>query len=1171
MNLSEIKKGLSLTGLEPNLVCTIVSADEIDPNAFTVIYRLPDGQIKERLLSASEADSIAIATAERPFSFDGDGETFKLVCEAKRIDLAFLFDPMMAVHTSNVDPLPHQITAVYESMLPKQPLRYVLADDPGAGKTIMAGLYIRELLMRADSKRILIVAPGSLVEQWRDELYEKFGLEFKVFSGIPEELVHHQQLIVRLDQVSRDEEGDTAETKRPGSLQARILGAQWDLVVFDEAHKLGAHYNGQKISKTARFRFAERIGKETRHLLLMTATPHNGKEEDFQLFLSLLDSDRFYGKFREGAHQVDTTDIMRRMVKEELVKFDNRPLFPERKAYTVNYSLSEAERQLYENVTRYVQEQMGKADALADGSRRTAVGFALTALQRRLASSPEAIYKSLERRKKRLSDRLREDAGAIRGPAVLQGFVMGIPEDEDEIEAEQLEALSDQVVDQATAAGTRAELEIEIRMLSALEEEAKRLVATGQDRKWEELKSLLQDNPAMHDADQRLRKIIIFTEHRDTLAYLEGRISRVLGNQRAIVTIHGGTSREDRRRIQGDFRSDPEVRVLIATDAAGEGVNLQCANLMVNYDLPWNPNRLEQRFGRIHRIGQTEVCHLWSLVAKETREGDVWQRLLDKIAVECEALKGKVFNILGDVFEEESLRDLMLEAIKYGDRPEVRRRLLEAIDHAFDHEKLKSLLNRNALAEETLTSERVYQVKEEMEKAEARKLQPHFIQSFFLKAFTEVGGDIRKAKGSRFEIKSVPGVLLEADRKLRGRNPRQQEPVLRRYELACFDRNAIQLLGERDSNRAVLIHPGHPLMLSLIDHLTEKNLNLLKQGAVLMDPLDEGSEPWVLMLLTHEVRSGDGTVLSKRIQFMRVNRDGTVADAGSAPHLSLEVFSSAHHELSRAILEESWLKGGIEKKAVAAASSSLAVEHFDEVRYRRVHHIDKTLRAVNERLRSEIDYWTDKQIKLSDDQAAGRDVRLQLDNVKRTIQELGARLGARRAMLNAMREVQNTAPVSLGAALVIPKGLIRSLSGEGAPESEADAMARSKVERLAMEAVIRCEKAMGHETLDVSARKCGWDITSTPRAAGGSIAMARHIEVKGRARGADIITVSKNEILEAFNQGEKFWLAIVIVNPDDSTEGPYYIKNPFQKEPDFGTASVNYHLSHFLERAEAKS
>ncbi|HEV7281145.1 MAG TPA: DEAD/DEAH box helicase, partial [Pirellulaceae bacterium] len=314
MRLEEIEKDQPLVGVEPSVVVTVVGVVPMG-DAIQLIYRKPDGGLSERLLSRLDEPQIQFATVERPWSFDGDGEAFQLAVEAKRIDLAFLFDPMMAVHTSNVDPLPHQITAVYESMLPRQPLRYVLADDPGAGKTIMAGLYVRELIMRADARRVLIVAPGSLVEQWRDELWEKFGLEFRVYSRELETaspsgnaFEDNDQIVVRLDQISRNDE-----------LQEKLCAEWWDLVIFDEAHKLSAHYYGNKIERTKRFLLAEKLGAFTRHLLLMTATPHNGKEEDFQLFLSLLDSDRFYGKFRDGVHKVDATDLMRRMVKEELV------------------------------------------------------------------------------------------------------------------------------------------------------------------------------------------------------------------------------------------------------------------------------------------------------------------------------------------------------------------------------------------------------------------------------------------------------------------------------------------------------------------------------------------------------------------------------------------------------------------------------------------------------------------------------------------------------------------------------------------------------------------------------------------------------------------------------------------------------------------------------------
>jgi superfamily II DNA or RNA helicase len=1162
MTLAGLTPGISVTGFEGTLVCKVVAVDRIAEGTVQVIYRTPDGAYRERLVGLADCETLSIATTERPWAFDGDAASFQIACEAKRIDLAFLFDPMMAVHTSNVMPLPHQITAVYEAMLPRQPLRYVLADDPGAGKTIMAGLYIRELVMRADAHRVAIVAPGSLVEQWRDELFEKFGLEFRVYSGALEEsssagnpFEEHNHIIVRLDQMSRNED-----------LQEKLCAAGWDLVIFDEAHKLAAHFFGSELKKTGRFRFAEKLGANTRHLLLMTATPHNGKEEDFQLFMSLLDSDRFYGKFRDGVHKVDTTDLMRRMVKEELVRFDNTPLFPERKAYTVNYALSDLETALYESVTHYVQMQMGKADQL-EGQRKGSVGFALTALQRRLASSPEAIFQSLKRRRGRLSDRLREEKLGERGRKVLAETLFELPADDDELNAGEQETMEEELVDQATAARTVEELEKEIAELEILEGQAKAVVQSGQDRKWDELSKLLQNNPEMRDEGGLQRKIIIFTEHRDTLNYLTTKISGVLGNENAIVTIHGGTHRDERKKAQALFRSDKDTRVLIATDAAGEGVNLQCAHLMVNYDLPWNPNRLEQRFGRIHRIGQTEVCHLWSLVAKETREGAVWHRLLDKLATECEALKGKVFNILGDVFEERSLKDLMMEAIRYGDRPEVRARLTQKIDHDFDHERLKTLLNRNALAEQTMSAERLFKVKAEMEKAEARRLQPYFVRSFFTKAFESLGGVMHRREEGRHEITFVPAEIRDRDRQITGRNRREQEPILKRYDRICFETAAIQPTDKPGIARGVLMHPGHPLMLAVTDIILEKNANLLRRGTVLVDPSDEGETPWFLCLLTHEVKSGDGTVLSKRMQFIRVAPDGTASFAGWAPHLDLEPLSPGDIPRIAATLKSPWLQADLEQKAIALAAAQLVPEHFSEIKNRRTEHIEKTLAAVHERLTKEIDFWSDREIKLREDRAAGRDVRLNLENATRTLKDLQYRLDNRKRELQSMRQLQNSTPVVLGGALVVPQGLLQTLRGEQKPQHSADAVARAKIERLAMEAVMSAEKAKGHQVFDVSAEKCGWDVTSYPPASNGRQPTPRHIEVKGRAVGADTITVTRNEILYAFNQAEKFILAIVFVRQDDTINGPHYLTNPFQREPDWGAASVNYRISDLLERA----
>ncbi|TLX93959.1 MAG: DEAD/DEAH box helicase, partial [Thaumarchaeota archaeon] len=654
--LEDLQPQAAIRGILADSLVTVVNVQWFGSDALELTYKDPGGKVANTLLYRDDESRLEIVEQGRPWSFDGDGELFRLVSEAHRIRLAHLFDPVLAVHTSIVEPLPHQITGVYESMLPRQPLRFLLADDPGAGKTIMAGLLIKELIARGDLQRCLVVCPGSLAEQWQDEMYRRFHLPFDILTNDKLEaartgnwFLESNLVIARLDKLSRDED-----------VQGKLAApdGRWDLIVCDEAHKMSATYFGGEITYTKRYRLGQLLSTLTRHFLLLTATPHRGKEEDFQLFMALLDGDRFEGRFRDGVHAVDASDLMRRMVKEDLLKFDGTPLFPERIAYTVPYKLSDAEARLYKAVTDYVSQEFNRAEALQNDKRTGTVGFALTILQRRLASSPEAIYQSLRRRRERLESRIRELELLQRGARIDDAIAADVPtfeteeiEDLEDAPDSEVEASEEQILDQATAARTIAELKAEIDTLKHLESLALGVRRGGEDRKWRELAQLLAeiftpDAIAGQVGEVRTpygsstvppptpsprQKLIVFTEHRDTLNYLEQSISTLLGRKEAIVIIHGGMGREERMKAQESFRHDPEVRILVATDAAGEGINLQRAHLMVNYDLPWNPNRIEQRFGRIHRIGQTEVCHLWNLVAEETREGDVYHTLLDKL------------------------------------------------------------------------------------------------------------------------------------------------------------------------------------------------------------------------------------------------------------------------------------------------------------------------------------------------------------------------------------------------------------------------------------------------------------------------------------------------------------------------------------------------------------
>src|SRR5437870_5251028 len=409
-------------------------------------------------------------------------------------------------------------------------------------------------------------------------------------------------------------------------------------------------------------------------------------------------------------------------------------------------------------------------------------------------------------------------------------------------------------------------------------------LASSHDRKCDELSCILQTDPALRDAGGRLRKLILFSEHRDTLNYLQQKIAGVLGSADAIVTIHGGTHRDERRRLQAVFRSDPEVRILVATDAAGEGINLQNANLMVNYDLPWNPNRLEQRFGRIHRIGQTEVCHLWNLVAEETREGDVYRRLLEKLEEARQALGGQVFDVLGRLqFEGRPLRELLIEAIRYGDQPEVRARLNRAIEHGVDRPHLQELIDERALVHDAMDSSRVARVREDMERAEARRLQPHYIESFFLEALQRLGGSVRQREPRRYEITHVPAPVRSRDRQIGA-----GDPVLARYERVAFEKDLIAPPGE---TLAAFVCPGHPLLDAVLDLTLERHRDLLRRGTVLVDDRDQGTSPRVLFFLEHAIQdasllpSGERRTISRRMLYVEMDADGRTQDLHYAPYL----------------------------------------------------------------------------------------------------------------------------------------------------------------------------------------------------------------------------------------------------------------------------------------------
>ena len=1179
VTLDLLRPGLRVRGLVPGSLVTIAAVNSIGADLAEVMYRTEDGKLGDTVLTdAAAANLTVVADADAGPAFDGDPDEFRLVAEALRIKYAALYDPMVAVNSSDVEPLPHQIRAVYEDLLPKVPLRFLLADDPGAGKTIMAGLYLKELILRSDCDRALIVAPGGLVEQWREELATKFDLRFEVFSqymvdeaagGNP--FAEHPYLISRMDQISRRND-----------LMDQLSDVTWDVAIVDEAHRMSAHYWGGEVDETKRFKLGRLLSQTAENYLLMTATPHAGKEDDFQLFMSLLDKDRFEGQFRAGVHHTDTTGLMRRMVKEDLLTFDGKPLFPERRAYTVMYELSPEEHDLYEQVTEYVRTQMNRADQItASGDKRRGrnIGFALTILQRRLASSPEAILRSLERRQDRLRDRLVETergtyeiglAGLGPADALPDIDIEDFDDADGDLTEEQREVQAEQIVDLATAAQTVEELRAEIAILDDLIRSARRVRGLDVDRKWVELRSILQEHVLEDDGTGSPRKIIIFTEHRDTLNYLQAKITGYLGRQEAVVTIHGGTPREVRKQIRERFTSVPETIVLLATDAAGEGLNLQRAHLMVNYDLPWNPNRIEQRFGRIHRIGQRQVCHLWNMVADDTREGEVFQRLLAKIDQMSAAYNGNLFNVLGEAgaFSHQSLRDLLIEAIRYGDQPEVKARLEQTIDASVS-DGLDELLKEKALHPEMYPALNLDEVRRTMEKARERKLQPGYIMAFFIPAFERLGGRVRQREAGRWQILRVPDkIRRQAERANRW------APIPESYERITFETKHIRLDGSSD---AALVAPGHPLLQTTIELTVNDLAGVLRAGTVFVDRRDDqAAQPSLLFAVEQKIENQPILGLDKRqtvshhFDYVQLDPHGQVAVALAPPYLDYEAPTIEEQPGIAKVLDETWVKGNNERTVREWAYREGLQPRLEELSTRMLAETKRVRQQVYERLNLEINHWDGEVNRIAELERFGKQTRMSSRAALDRVRQLETRLDDR---MEELDQAVNLAPLPAhirGCALVVPSQLV-------APERQAAAVAEQAketeaVERRAIAAVMDAERRLGRTPEEMDQfddagrpvfRNGGYDIRSTD-----SQGRVFFIEVKGRIKGAPVFTITANEIATAQTQGDRYRLALVCVDPDDSAKDEVrYIVDAFANfRPTDTTRSYNEDWNQYWPR-----
>ncbi|MFR0557012.1 helicase-related protein [Pseudoscardovia radai] len=1143
------------------------------PATATVIYTDPDGKLGSELLTAARlADLRIVRKANAAPAFDGDPTAFRLASEALRIRNAAAYDPMSAVYSSSIAPLPHQIRAVYEDMLPKVPLRFLLADDPGAGKTIMAGLYIREMLLRSAAERVIIVCPGGLAEQWQDEMQSKFSLDFDIFSpamvaaspsGNP--FREARLLIVRMDQVARNDEF---------SAMLRDPDVRWDIAVVDEAHRMSAHYRNayDEMDRTRRFALGQTLSQTSENLLLMTATPHSGNEADFQLFLTLLDKDRFAGQPRgQHSHQhIDTKDVMRRMVKEEMLDFDGHHLFPERRAETVRYPLSPDEASLYRAVTDYVRSGMNKAQNImsTDKRRGNSIGFALTVLQRRLASSPEAIYRSLVRRRDRLQmlleaiDRNPHDIARLLAAPSGNGSAPGSTSapnfddfsdlnDYDDAwdEASEdsqgvFENGADAIVDSATAARTREELKAEVATLNILVSQARTLRDSGNDTKWRQLSDILQERILDTGTSDMPHKMIVFTEHRDTLNYLERNIANLLGRPEAVCTIHGGLSRDQRKTVQERFVNNPECRILVATDAAGEGLNLQRADLMVNYDLPWNPNRIEQRFGRIHRIGQKRMCFLWNMVAAHTREGDVYTRLLSKIDTMDKAYNGRLFNVLGDskAFEGRSLSDLMVQAIQRGDSPEAQQWLDTVIDAGVT-DGLQKLKQEESVDRESflhLTGADVDAERRRMEQHRERKLQPGYIEAFFVEAILNLGGSISRRETGRWEILRMPQEVLRAAEQLN-----RHRPLANRYERVTFDPAHVD--DARNQTKALLVTPGTPILNAVIAVVLRKYAGELAKGTIFVDDTDSQNErPAIVTAASQDISAsalgprhkGDSEVIARQFDYLQVEDNGDMQTLAVPPYADFRAPTDAERRQIDAIRADEWfaidhsqeLCDYVYATCTAKRVAQLQAAHDAE----RAHVWER----VKQRLDSESNYWWGEYLRIQESERTqpGKKQPMSSAAAYKRAQEMDARLEEREAAL-AGPDHLHVSPVRLhGLALVIPASLLAH-DGEGndaADEGDEQLPAHmaketEEVDSRGMELTMEAERRLGREPHEMPHNNKGYDIESYD-AHGAKII----IEVKSKIDlpGHDYFFATPSEIMMAKTQGDHHRLALALISPD---------------------------------------
>jgi len=1018
-------------------------------------------QFYPRIIGIKDLENVQILN-ETGIDFRGDGEAFFLITEAYRIRHAYQFDPLFAVNVSQVDSLPHQIEAVYHYILRSPRIRFLLADDPGAGKTIMTGLLLKELKYRGLIRRVLIVVPGHLKDQWMREMRERFG---ETFTVIDRNMMNatwgrnvwqeQSQAITSMDFAKQDD------------VMATLGEVHWDLIVVDEAHKMAAYRYGEKTNRTERYRCGELFSRITDFLLFLTATPHRGDPENFRLFLNLLQPDLFANTqiLLESIQNQDHTIFLRRL-KEDLRDFNGRPLFPPRHIVTNSFRLSDDEKRLYNAVTDYVEKSYNKA--LSNEKRN--VAFALLILQRRLASSVRAVRRSLERRQAKLSELLKL------GKWLAERGKLDEDEFEDSPEVDRLREEED-LVERLTAAETREELQIEINTLGELIRLAREAERHEVEAKLNELRKVITDQHIQQTGE----KLLIFTESRETLDYLSEKL-KTWGFK--IINLHGGMNLDARIRAEHDFRESAQV--MISTEAGGEGINLQFCSLMVNYDIPWAPNRLEQRMGRIHRYGQQKEVFIYNLVASDTREGKVLEALFIKLNRIKEALgSDRVFDVIGEVLPGHSLKDLIVEAIAN------RRTLEEIVGEIEAVPDTEAVSRAREAALEALATRHIdlQAVLGEERRAKENRLVPEYIERFFQRASKVADVKMERRQDDLWRVTSIPYEIRNVSHDFKC----QFGEVFRDYTKVAFDKQIAR------TKEAVFVAPGHPLLEAVINHLMVKCSEDLRRGAVFIDP--DGRLDGRLWFLEGEIRDGANQIAGKRVFVLYQPEIGDLQLANVS--ILWDLKSGTPETGDTPILDENPVIAFAIENVLTSYRAELIELRERSANIKRKYGLRSLEQLLLESGAKLIDYETRR--------AQGEKIpEVEFQNEERRREELKSRRQTLEDEIRREVSLLPSAPKILGVVQVLPqKATGRTLRYD--QEAEAIAM------RVAME----YENSQERNPIDVSAQNLGYDICST--SAEGAI---RYIEVKGFTTTGPV-GLTPNEWMKAQRFRDEYWLYAV--------------------------------------------